>query len=66
MFLKITEPEYRGINLPSYSKLASIDELGPEGMNKVFKPSDVMLRGSLVDTMLFEPQLVSSRYYVIP
>lgn len=66
MFLNITEKEYRGLPLPSYSTLAKIDELGPGGMVwTCLKMSDNMVRGSLVDTMLFEPHEISNRFFVI-
>ena len=61
--LKITEPEYRELDYPSYSLLASVSKQGVDVLNGV-KGSFFQLKfGSLVDDMCFEPSKLVNYYH---
>ena len=60
--LKLTEQQYRDLELPSYSMLASIDKQGVDVVGGV-KQSFNLKFGSLVDMMCFEPHRVKDVFY---
>lgn len=60
--LQITEQQYRDLELPSYSMLASIDKQGLDVVGGV-KQSFNLKFGSLVDMMCFEPHKVDDTFY---
>lgn len=60
--LKLTEQQYRDLELPSYSMLASIDKQGVDVVGGV-KQSFNLKFGSLVDMMCFEPHRVGDTFY---
>jgi hypothetical protein len=60
--LKLTEQQYRDLELPSYSMLSSIEQHGVD----VIKGDKMNLNlkfGSLVDVMCFEPHRVKDLFY---
>lgn len=62
--LKITETEYRGVKLPSYSLLKRIDTSGPKAILEEFKGgSEVMEFGDLVDCLLLQPEELDNKFY---
>lgn len=62
--LKITETEYRGVKLPSYSLLKRIDTSGPRAILEEFKGgSEVMEFGDLVDCLLLQPEELDNKFY---
>ena len=65
--LNISEEEYRGINIPSYSLLKAINDSGPKVINnpKEFNSDSIDL-GSLVDCIIFTPEVVNDRFYYKP
>lgn len=60
--LKMSESDYRDLELPSYSMLAAISKQGLDVVGGV-KQSFNLKFGSLVDMMCFEPHLVSDNFY---
>ena len=60
--LKLTEQQYRDLELPSYSMLASIDKQGIDVVGGV-KQNFNLKFGSLVDMMCFEPHRVDDTFY---
>ncbi len=60
--LNISEQQYRDLELPSYSMLASIDKQGLDVVGGV-KQSFNLKFGSLVDMMCFEPHLVDKTFH---
>ena len=60
--LQITEQQYRDLELPSYSMLASIDKQGLDVVGGVKKGFSLKF-GSLVDMMCFEPHRVDDVFY---
>lgn len=60
--LKLTEQQYRDLELPSYSMCASIDKQGLDVVGGV-KQNFNLKFGSLVDMMCFEPHLVDKTFY---
>lgn len=60
--LKLTEQQYRDLELPSYSMLASIDKAGLDVVGGI-KQSFNLKFGSLVDMMCFEPHRVDETFY---
>ena len=60
--LKLTEQQYRDLEIPSYSMLASIDKQGVDVVGGV-KTSFNLKFGSLVDMMCFEPHRVDDVFY---
>lgn len=60
--LKLTEQEYRDLELPSYSMCASIDKQGVDVVGGV-KQSFNLKFGSLVDMMCFEPHRVEDTFH---
>ena len=60
--LKLTEQQYRDLDIPSYSMLASIDKQGVDVVHGV-KQSFNLKFGSLVDMMCFEPNRVDDVFY---
>jgi hypothetical protein len=60
--LKLTEQQYRDLDIPSYSMLASIDKQGVDVVGGV-KQSFNLKFGSLVDMMCFEPHKVDDTFY---
>ena len=60
--LKLTEQQYRDLEIPSYSMLSSIDKQGLDVVGGV-KQSFNLKFGSLVDMMCFEPHRVDDTFY---
>ena len=60
--LKLTEQQYRDLEIPSYSMLSSIDKQGLDVVGGV-KQSFNLKFGSLVDMMCFEPHRVDETFY---
>ena len=60
--LKLTEQQYRDLELPSYSMLSSIEKQGFDVVGGV-KTSFNLKFGSLVDMMCFEPHRVDDTFY---
>jgi hypothetical protein len=60
--LKLTEQEYRDLELPSYSMCASIDKQGLDVVGGVKQGFNLKF-GSLVDMMCFEPHKVDDTFY---
>lgn len=60
--LKLTEQQYRDLELPSYSMLASIDKQGLDVVGGVKQGFNLKF-GSLVDMMCFEPHRVDDVFY---
>lgn len=60
--LKLTEQQYRDLELPSYSMLAAIDKQGVDVVGGV-KQSFNLKFGSLVDMMCFEPHRVDDNFH---
>ena len=60
--LKLTEQEYRGLELPSYSMLSSMDKQGIDVVGGV-KQSFNLKFGNLVDMMCFEPHRVEDTFH---
>lgn len=63
--LFITESEYRGLSLPSYSLLKRIDESGPKAL--IFDKkldSEAIDFGSLVDCKLLCPDEFNNKFYI--
>ena len=60
--LKLTEQQYRDLEIPSYSMLASISKQGVD-IVKGEKVSFDFKFGSLVDCLCFEPHKVADIYY---
>ena len=60
--LKLTEEQYRDLELPSYSMLSSIDKQGVDVVGGV-KQSFNFKFGSLVDMMCFEPHRVEDTFH---
>lgn len=60
--LKLTEQQYRDLEIPSYSMLSSIDKQGLDVVGGI-KQSFNLKFGSLVDMMCFEPHLVDKTFY---
>ena len=61
--LQIPEQEYRDLELPSYSMLASISKHGVDVVNGVKSGGFVLKFGSLVDDMCFNTTVLNSKYY---
>jgi hypothetical protein len=61
--LSIPVNEYRDLELPSYSMLASISKHGVDVVNGIKSGGFVLKFGSLVDDMCFEPLSLSNKYY---
>jgi len=61
--LNIPIEEYRDLELPSYSMIASISKHGVDVVNGIKTGGFVLKFGSLVDDMCFEPLTLSSKYY---
>ena len=59
--LKLTEQQYRDLELPSYSMLSSIDKQGIDVVGGVKQKFDLKY-GSLVDMMCFEPHKVEDTF----
>mgnify|MGYP001072481580 CR=1 FL=1 len=60
--LKLTEQQYRGLELPSYSMLSAIEQFGVDVI-KGDKQKFNLKFGSLVDVMCFEPHRVKELFY---
>ena len=63
--LNITESEYRGLKLPSYSLLKRIDDSGPKAL--IFDKkldSEAIDFGSLVDCRLLSPQEFDNKFFI--
>ena len=60
--LKLTEQEYRDLEIPSYSMLSSIDKQGLDVVGGV-KQSFNLKFGNLVDVMCFEPDRVDEIFH---
>lgn len=61
--LGIPEGDYRDLDLPSYSMLASIAKEGVDVVNGVKNASFVLKFGSLVDDLCFMPNVVKDKYH---
>lgn len=61
--LPIPEKDYRDLDYPSYSMLASISKHGIDIMTGVKNLSFNLKFGSLVDDLCFEPTLVEGKYH---
>lgn len=62
--LDITETEYRGLTLPSYSLLKKLDDSGPRSINRKYKfDSEAIDFGSLLDCKLLCPEEFSNKFY---
>lgn len=63
--LNITESEYRGLKLPSYSLLKRIDDSGPKALMFDKKlDSEAIDFGSLVDCRLLSPQEFDNKFFI--
>mgnify|MGYP001063214296 CR=1 FL=1 len=60
--LKLTEEQYRDLEIPSYSMLASISKQGLDVVGGVKQGFNLKF-GSLVDMMCFEPNRVKDTFY---
>ena len=60
--LKLTESQYRDLEIPSYSMLSSIEKQGVDVIKGV-KTSFNLKFGSLVDVLCFEPNRVNELFY---
>ena len=60
--LNISEENYRGLDIPSYSMLSSISQQGVDVVHGI-KTSMNFKFGSLVDMMCFEPHRVDDTFY---
>lgn len=61
--LKITEEEYRDLDLPSYSMLSSISKNGIDVVEGTINGVFELKFGSLVDDMCFNTDILSKKYY---
>lgn len=61
--LQIPEQEYRDLELPSYSMLASISKHGVDVVNGVKSVGFVLKFGSLVDDMCFDTTVLKTKYF---
>ena len=61
--LEITEQEYRDLEIPSYSLLASIAKQGIDILGGAKTQMFQLKFGSLVDDICFEPSVVANKYY---
>ena len=62
--LNISESEYRGLPMPSYSLLKRIDESGPRALKYAKKyDSEAIDFGSLLDCKLLCPQEFNNKFY---
>jgi len=61
--LPIPEQDYRNLDYPSYSMLASIAKHGIDVMTGIKSMSFNLKFGSLVDDLCFEPTLVAGKYH---
>lgn len=62
--LKISEKEYRDIELPSYSMLSTISKEGVDIINAKKSSGLILKFGSLVDDLCFDTDKVVSKYYL--
>lgn len=63
--LNISEQEYRGLDLPSYSLLKRLDDSGPRAINRKYKlESEAVDFGSLVDCRLLSPQEFDNKFFI--
>ena len=62
--VKLSNKEYRGLDMPSYSLLKRLDEFGPRNFTKSFKiEGDSIDFGSYVDCILFTPEVAEEEFY---
>tara|TARA_R110002020_G_scaffold157720_4_gene340610 strand:- start:2487 stop:3566 length:1080 start_codon:yes stop_codon:yes gene_type:complete len=61
--IQISEPEYRDLDYPSYSLLASISKQGVDVLTGVKGNFFQLKFGSLVDDMCFEPSKLANYYH---
>ena len=61
--LEISEQEYRDLDIPSYSLLASIAKQGIDILGGAKTQMFQLKFGSLVDDICFEPSVVANKYY---
>lgn len=62
--LNISEHEYRGLDLPSYSLLKRLDDSGPRAINRKYKlESEAVDFGSLLDCKLLCPEEFDNKFY---
>tara|TARA_R110000772_G_scaffold62137_5_gene139668 strand:- start:4249 stop:5367 length:1119 start_codon:yes stop_codon:yes gene_type:complete len=61
--LNVPEQEYRDLELPSYSMIASISKHGVDVVNGIKTGGFVLKFGSLVDDMVFNTTVLNSKYY---
>lgn len=64
--INVSEKEYRGLNMPSYSLFKDLDENGPKVLVKSEeKKSKSLDFGSIVDNLLLTPGEFDSKFYVV-
>lgn len=62
--VQMSNKEYRGLDMPSYSLFKRLDEFGPRNFTKSFKvEGDSIDFGSYVDCVKFTPEEVEERFY---
>jgi len=62
--VKLSNKEYRGLDVPSYSLLKRLDEFGPRNFTKSFKvEGDAIDFGSYVDCIMFTPEVAEEEFY---
>lgn len=62
--VKLSNKEYRGLDMPSYSLLKRLDEFGPRNFTKSFKvEGDAIDFGSYVDCVMFTPENAEEEFY---
>ena len=62
--LNISESEYRGLPMPSYSLLKKLDDSGPRSINRKYKiDSEAIDFGSLLDCKLLCPDEFDNKFY---
>lgn len=62
--LLITEQEYRGLPMPSYSLLKKLDDHGPRSIGRKYTfESESVDFGSLLDCKLLTPEIFADKFY---
>ena len=63
--LQMSNKEYRGLDMPSYSLIKRLDDFGPRNFTKSFKiEGDPIDFGLYVDCMMFTPEEENEMFYV--
>lgn len=63
---QISEKDYRGLPMPSYSLLKELDKSGPRVLHPDYTrkfSSEALEFGDLVDTMLLQPEELDNKFY---